>query len=91
MSEFEDVDTAWLQDCTSPGKTLFTREPWIIAFLKGWFCVRIQSLLSALLQDVFLQVVARHSPGQVWGAGARGWLTNPSVTIALSSDFAHLC
>lgn len=37
MSEFEDVYADWLQDCTSPGKTLFTGGPGLLPCLKADF------------------------------------------------------
>lgn len=77
----------WLQDCTSPGKTLFTKGPWIIALLKGWFYVRIQPLAFPLLKGGFLQVVAL----QKHKAGVRCWCKALTHKHLCDSEFAQMC
>lgn len=92
MSEFKDWFADWLQDCTSPGKTLFTWGPWVIALVKGWFCVRIQSPWPFLGSKVgFCGLWLTWSSGQAagprWAVLVQGTDSHPPVwQQALPSD-----
>lgn len=80
MSEFQDVCADWLQGCTSPGKTLFTRGPGLLPCLKADFVSDFNPLLFLCSKVGFCRSWLPRNTGQVWYAGARDWLTNTCVT-----------